>query len=377
MKNIIVIFKNSILRNRLMIILALAAAALGCFMFYNMSRDSQGVVSNPIGNMTVGLCDYDGGISENMKSYFEGTLGVDVVEKDYESLSKDLIDKKISAIIEVPTGFYDSAAGGNLQKPELTTLGDYENAAFLEVYLNTYLRGISVISQSANGDKEMFTDMLNSQKLPNEVKVSETNVEVDIRQKTDRAYSSTIGLFLMIISAITIFASRQIQSDSQLGTFDRMRTSSLKPSEYVIGVSLFGIVCVTVMNLIFNAFAYSAVGNLTVPFGIVFAATELFVLFSVGIAVMFGLLIKNSMTLMTVGIGYTCIGSMLGGAWFPIGDDLGVVGNISKLFPQYWLTDLLRNYSADFNIAPNLCIIALAMLLIFLISAVIFTRKKT
>ena len=377
MKNIILIFKNSVLRNKLMIILALASAVFGCFTFYGLSRDLPGVVSSTYENMTVGLCDYDGGISENIKDYFENTLKVDVVEKDYDSLSKDLIDKKISAIIEVPYGFYDGAANGNLQKPELTTLGDYENAAFIEAYLNSYLRGISVISQSAGGDKELFSEMLNSQKLPNEVKISETDAGVDIRLKNGNAYRSAVGFLMMIISAVTIIVSRQIQSDRQLETLDRMRCSSLKSSEYVIGVSVFGIICVTVVNLIFNAFAYLAVGNLTVPFGIAFAATELFVVFSVGISVMFGLLIDTSITLMTVGIGYTCFGSMLGGAWFPVSDNPGAVGNFSKLFPQYWLTDIFRNYSdAGFNTVLNLCIIALAAVLMYLVSAVIFSRKK-
>ena len=105
---------------------------------------------------------------------------------------------------------------------------------------------------------------------------------------------------------------------------------------------------------------------------------ELFMIFSVGLAVLFALLVNGQQALMTIGIGYATIGSMLGGAWFPIEIELGFVGSIAKIFPQYWLMDLLRKYFDDpgFNILPGVCILALAAVLVYLISAVIFTRKN-
>ena len=69
---------------------------------------------------------------------------------------------------------------------------------------------------------------------------------------------------------------------------------------------------------------------------------------------------------------------MLGGAWFPISDSLGVVGNIAKIVPQYWLMDMVRGFetATDVNILLNMCILALAAALAYLVSAVIFTRKS-
>lgn len=81
---------------------------------------------------------------------------------------------------------------------------------------------------------------------------------------------------------------------------------------------------------------------------------------------------------MTVGVGYATIGSMLGGAWFPVSDSLGAVSNIAKIVPQYWLMNMVRGFETDtdFNILLNMCIIALAAVLAYLVSAVIFTRKS-
>ncbi len=382
MKNIALIFKNSVLQNKLMILISLTAAAFMCFQFYGLSNPDNKVFANA-DTVTVGICDHspeqNKTATENLKSYFEDALEMEVVEKDYDSLSKDLIDRKISAIIEVPTDFYKKTADGEPQKLELTTLGDYENAAFVEAYLNSYMSGVSVLSKAADGNEEMFSEMLGSQKLPNEIKIAESNAAVDEKALANGAFRSAIGFMTCIIAAITIMISRQIMNDRNLGTYNRMKCSSIKPSEYVLGVSVFGFICCTLMNVIFIAFAYLTSGDISAPWGAVFGAMELFGLFSVGLSTVFGLLMNNSMALMTVGVGYATIGSMLGGAWFPISDGLGAVGNIAKIVPQYWLMGMVRGFEdgADINILPNMCILALAAALSYLVSAVIFTRKST
>ncbi|MDE6727867.1 MAG: ABC transporter permease, partial [Oscillospiraceae bacterium] len=193
---------------------------------------------------------------------------------------------------------------------------------------------------------------------------------------TADAYILSIGFMLMMISGITVFISNQILVDRQLGTFNRMKCSSLKSSEYVVGISLFGVICCTLTNLIFNAFVYSVGEEMPVPFGIAFWIGELFMVFSVGLAMLFAMLVNDQRSLMTVGVGYATIGSMLGGAWFPIDFGTGFVGSVAKIFPQYWLMDLLRKYTAEFNVLPNICVLALWAVLVYLVSAVLFTRKN-
>lgn len=380
MKNIALIFKNSVLQNKLMVFLAVVAAAFMCFQFWGLSKDVSSKYT--IHTVIVGVCDHspeqNKTLTENLKGYFEDTLEMKVIEKDYDFLSKDLIDKNISAIIEIPTGFYKSAANGDPQKLELTTLGDYENAAFVEAYLDSYMSGLSIISKAANGNEEMFSEMLSSQKLPNEIKISESNAAVDEKALANGAFRSAIGFMTCIIAAVTIMISRQIMGDRNLGTYSRMKCSSIKPSEYVLGVSFFGVICCTVMNAAFIVFAYSMSDLISTPMGAAFGGMELFGLFSVGLSTMFGLLMNSPTALMTVGVGYATIGSMLCGAWFPISDSLGAVSNIAKIVPQYWLMNMVRGFEdgLDVNILLNMCIIALAAVLAYLVSAVIFTRKS-
>lgn len=378
MRNIILIFKNSVMRNLLMIVIAAASAALMINVF--TSSLSGGSVFD-MGQVPVGFADYDNSpLSEDLKKYLTETLNMEIPEKnDYDYLANLLINRDISAIIEVPQGFYENAAAGNMDELVITTLNDYENAAFINVYLNSYMKSVKVISDGAAGDKDTFDKMLAADLSGGTVTTAERGGGVSLRDNALHAFSTAEGFMLMILSGVTVFISYMIIADRNMGTYSRMRCSSLKPVEYVIGVNLFGIICCTAMTAIFVAFAFGSSEHLPLPFGLTLLASELFTLFSVGLSVLFALLIKTNQNLMTVAIGYTTLGSMLGGAWFPIRENLGIVSNAAKLFPQYWLMDMLRNMPDDpnYNCVPNICILALSVILTYLISAVIFTRKNS
>lgn len=387
MKNIMLIFKNSVLRNILMIVISIAAAALMVNVFSAVSKDGSVSEDNTVlsgfdaDTMKIGLMDGDKSpLSENMKSYLTETLCMKIFEKnDYDSLADLLIDRDISAIIEVPQGFFENAAAGTVDAPEITTLDDYENAAFINAYLEAYMQGVKVLSDCAAGDKNTFEKMLSADADKGTVTVVKSSSDSDKVAGAHAAFSFAIGFMIMINSGVTVFISFMIISDRNSGTYNRMRCSSLKPAEYVIGVNLFGIICCTAMNAAFTLIVYNLNEFIPVPMGLAFAASELFMLFSVGLSVLFALILKSQTDLVTVAIGYTTLGSMLGGAWFPITDGLGIVSSIAKLFPQYWFMDMIRNMPDDpnYNCVPNMCILALAAVLAYLVSAVIFTKKNS
>lgn len=387
MKNIMLIFKNSVLRNILMIVISIAAAALMVNVFSAVSKDGSVSEDNTVlsgfdaDTMKIGLMDGDKSpLSENMKSYLTETLCMKIFEKnDYDSLADLLIDRDISAIIEVPQGFFENAAAGTVDAPEITTLDDYENAAFINAYLEAYMQGVKVLSDCAAGDKNTFEKMLSADADKGTVTVVKSSSDSDKVAGAHAAFSFAIGFMIMINSGVTVFISFMIISDRNSGTYNRMRCSSLKPAEYVIGVNLFGIICCTAMNAAFTLIVYNLNEFIPVPMGLAFAASELFMLFSVGLSVLFALILKRQTDLVTVAIGYTTLGSMLGGAWFPITGGLGIVSSIAKLFPQYWFMDMIRNMPDDpnYNCVPNMCILALAAVLAYLVSAVIFTKKNS
>ncbi|MDE7360851.1 MAG: ABC transporter permease [Oscillospiraceae bacterium] len=373
MRKILLIFRYSALRNKYMIILALLSAVL-MSLFFRAMTNSESTAEDYM-TIKVGIDDSDGRMTDDIKDYIVNTLKMDVVEGSYDILSKDLIDMQISAIIEVPRGFYDSAVSGSPKKLVITTLGDYENAAFVEAYLGSYMNGLAVISQAANGDGELFDKLLAEREQPLEISSVEAELGADESAAAQQEFNTALGFMISIMSAIAVFIANQILADRALGTYDRMRRTSLKSSEYVIGVSLFGVICCAVMLAAYMCFAYLTHGDMLLPFGTVFGAGLLLAVFSVGLATTMGLCVNSEKALMTVGIGYPVIGSMLGGAWFPIHGSLGFIGGVAKLFPQYWFMDLLRS-EAGADVTLNVCILAVSVVLVYLISAVIFTRKS-
>ncbi len=385
MKNILLIFKNSVRRGVLMLSVSVMAAVFMAVVFEALTRSEGDGAEDVDGSkifeisdkIKTGLIDHDESqLSENLKNYLENTLGMDVnLENNYELQAGLLIDRDISAIIEVPEGFYADAAAGNVGELVITTLDDYENAAFIEVYLNSYMQSVKVLSDAAGGDAEMFSRMLSADVRTGGVKMFEN------RENGAAAFSAFVfaeGFMLMLVTGVMLFISNSIIADRQQGTYSRIVCSPIKPAEYVAGTALFGIICGTAMNTVFTVYAYTSHGDIAVPQGISFAAGELFVLFSVGLSIMLALLIRSKQTLFTVGIGYTTFGCMLGGAWFPIADSLGTIGNVAKVFPQYWFMSMLRDSSGNpgYSFFPRLCILALFVLLVYLISAVIFSKKS-
>ncbi|MDE5578218.1 MAG: ABC transporter permease [Oscillospiraceae bacterium] len=377
MRNIILIFKNSVMRNLLMIVIAIASLALMINIF---SAFSKGGTVFDLDQIEVGIVDFDNSpLSENMKKYLTEKLNMVISEKnDYDSLADLLINRDISAIIEVPQGLYENAAAGTVGELTVTTLDDYENAAFINAYLETYMQSVKALSDGASGKKDTFDKMLSADISGGTVTTVERDSNAMLKTNTLNAFCTSSGFMMMIISGVTVFISYMIIADRNTGTYSRMRCSSLKPVEYVVGVNLFGVICCTAMNVFFVIFTFFGNGNIPLPFGLTLAASELFTIFSVGMSVLFALCIKTTQNLMTVAIGYTTLGSMLGGAWFPIHGDLGIVSNVAKIFPQYWFMDMLRNMPGDpgYDWVPNICILALSAVLVYLVSAVIFTRKN-
>ena len=104
MRKILLIFQNSILRNKLAIALAISAAALMSFIFYGKTNADAGVYTED--TVSVGIVDSDNSaLSENLGKYFTDSLGMEAIYENYDILSTRLIDRQISAIIEVPRGF--------------------------------------------------------------------------------------------------------------------------------------------------------------------------------------------------------------------------------------------------------------------------------
>ncbi|MDE7279133.1 MAG: ABC transporter permease, partial [Oscillospiraceae bacterium] len=347
MKNIWLIFKHTASRSILMMIIsAVAAVVMLTLITAPEKKPEENEIGLKFGNSTVrvGIIDYDESpLSEDLKTYFTECLGMETEEeKNYDFQADMLIDRKISAIIEVPQGFYSSAAAGKMIPLTITTLDDYENVAFIEVYAESYMRSAEVISSAAKGNEDTFLKMLSSDVSGGSVSAVEMSVETDAADKVRVAFCLVEGFMMMSMMGVLFFISSMILSDRLTGVYSRTVCSVIKPLEYVVGIGLFGVICCSAMSLVVTLYIFGTNDSIGIPIWVMILVNELFVLFSVGTAIMFALLVKGRQTLFAIDIGYTTLGCMLGGAWFPIADGLGAVGHIAKFLPQYWVMDLVR-----------------------------------
>jgi ABC-2 type transport system permease protein len=377
MKNIWLLTITSMKRNKLFLSLSVFGGLLLCFLLIAMGNLAADLTLSKI---KIGVIDQDQSVlSGDFKGYLAEELNYELVENQpYEELSTELIDKQISVIIEIPEGFYDNIASGNMQDVTITALDDYENSAFLEAYLNSYLGSIRLLSDSAAGDKAVF-DQLLADYDKEEIKITQSAAQgIDKKLlKEKEGFNNSIGFFLMIIFGLSIVISFIVLEDRLSGVFSRIKITPVKPVQYIIGTGIFGLVLCLLEVLIYCGFIRIAGYNIGFNLWLLVFMMVLFSLFTICFAIAIALSLKSKSALAAASMGFSTIGCILGGAYFPLDLAPKSLQNLAKILPQYWFMDTFRTVQADpaANIAPNIMILILFTLLTFLIGAVLFSQN--
>ncbi|MDD4112764.1 MAG: ABC transporter permease [Herbinix sp.] len=378
MKNIILLVKSNIKRNRMGILLSVFSGVVLSLLIYLMG---QFVGSVALSKIEIGVMDYDKSIlSTDFKSYLSEELDYKLVEHEsYDYLSELLIDKSISSIIEIPDGFYDMFASGQDGNITITSTDDFENAAFLEAYMNSYLAGVKLLSINAKGDQRAFDRLITEYKEV-EIPISKSKAfDMDLEQFRQReGFRNTIGFFLQIMFALGVVLSFMILDDRATGVYNRITVTPVKPVHYIAGNSIFGFILLMIEVVIYCG--YIAIKDVDIGFPVykLFILMLLLSLFITCFLVSASILIKSKSGITVVIMGYSTIGSILGGAYFPIDMSPEVLQNIARILPQFWFMDavtkLMNNPMTD--ISSNIIIIVLFTVLAFLVGAVSFSQNN-
>ncbi len=379
MKEIVLFFRSNLKRNTTSLILAIACSVLLCLVFYNFGSsfaeyDSKGMI--------VGMIDEDNGaISNDFKRYLQDELNIVVKEgMSYDTLSNQLLEKKISAIIEIPSGFEKNGiVDKKLSDVITTTLDDYENAAFLKSYIHLYFSSVNLLVTAADGDVEQFQTMF--KEFPNHSKgFEQTSVYVADREKdaARMGLSQAAGFFTMMMMALSLCIAFVVLEDRQSGVFGRIQISPVKPAYYIIGTSLYAICTSLLIVISFCSYLWINQYPIGIPISYLFIAMSLFSLFMNGLALIVALFLQTRNSVMTLIIIVGSTGPILGGSYFPVTMSPEFLQRISKMTPHYWMMqgikDLMENPKADVRI--NLIILALFAILSFLVTTVKFVQKQ-
>ena len=376
MKNILLLTKTNLKRNFLAVLISIAGGLALCFLISSMGK----LVTEAVAQIRVGIIDNDdSALSSDFKEYLAKDMNYGLVKNaSYDTLSSELIDKNISAIIEIPKNFGQQFSIGKKEDITITTLDDYENAAFLQANINNYLNSINIISQSAGGDSKLFDQMLKDYRAQQITVTKSAAQEINLATfKSTQGFIYSIGFYLMIIFGVSILLSFMVLDDRLSGVFNRIQITPVKPVQYIIGTGIFGIIISAVEILIYCGYIYIKGIDIGFPLWVLVLFMSLFSIFTVCFSLAAALALKSKNAITSLVIGFSTIGCILGGAYFPISMSPKSLQNLARILPQFWFMDAFRALQADINadILPNIIILTLFTVLTFLIGAVLFSQQ--
>jgi len=371
------IFVNSLQRMRALVAASIfAGIMLGIVMLAaaHLMPDA----NTPI---RLGYLDYDNSsLSQDFQQYLTESLGMELIEGDQAWLEGELVDKKVSALVEVPVGFEQALLKDTDGALLVTYMDDYANRAFLQTYFEGYVGSVQVLATSAQGDtgklKELLTEAKAAQAPLFKVSLSEQLVK---QERDWTMVELLLGFFVMISSLIIIGMANVVLEDRKNHTFQRVQVSGVNAVSYIIGVCAAGFIVAAIMVIIFILFCLLQGLGANINVGPILLMSLLFALFCVSFALVSALLCNSQVSSGWLILAVSTIFCLLGGAYFPIEYSPYVLQQLAHITPQFWLMDGVRQIAAGNSDAwiISSCVLGLFSLLCFLVSGIRFASRQS
>ncbi|MCL1846633.1 MAG: ABC transporter permease [Coriobacteriia bacterium] len=370
------ILKSTLQRMRALVAAsAVAGILLGAVLIILVS-----VVFSFDSPIQLGYIDNDtSAVSADFERYLTQDLGVELVTGEEGSLQSQLVDKKISAIVEVPAGFEQALLTDTSSALLVTYMDDYANRAFLQSYFEAYTSSVQVLAAYAQGDASSLKALIAEARS---AQASVTTLQLDeqlvLRRDSSDIFVTLFGFFVMISALITVGMANIVFEDRANRTYQRVQVSGVSAASYVIGVCAAGFIAAIIMVLIYMVFCLANGLGDFIAVGPILVMSLLFTLFCVGFALVVGLISKTRMACLWLILSVSTIFCLLGGAYFPIEYAPQTLQQFAHITPQFWLVDGVRQLAAGNADAWLLSsgILSLFALLCFLVAGIRFASRQ-
>ncbi|MEX0667533.1 MAG: ABC transporter permease [Acidimicrobiia bacterium] len=321
-----------------------------------------GIVSNDSPRTSTVLEDIATGLGGSWQSF-----------PDRAAAEAALEEGEVEAVFVIPAGFdggVDQGQGGNLE-----VIGDIDSptstqiaTAIAESYgLGVDQIGLNVVTAIASGGDPAIVIPAATSEAAQPI-ASLTDITAGVRQ-LDGTTSTVAGMavfFLLFTAQVGLLSLLEERRD---GTLARILSTPTRPSAVLAAKSLvsliLGLASLAVLIVAGRFILGAEWGN---PAGVLVLVVAA-VLAAVGISALTTGLAKTPEAAGNMqGIVGTVLG-LLGGVFFPIGDDGGILASISALTPHHWfirgLSDLAGGHSASAalpSVGPLLIIAAVTAL---------------
>jgi ABC-2 type transport system permease protein len=377
MNNFIALFKGGMSRSKgILIIAVFASIGIGLLSIVGVNS-----MVTDISTLKLGFIDRDGSaVSADFARYLEEDLEVELVRSDdVDEMNTLLVDKRISGLIEVPSGFQEALLTGRFDRPaELTFMADYANEVFTRGYIDSYMQSLGVISLAAGGEDAALESLLAGAKA-NRVLVEtlEKDAELFQAQKEKDVYRLMLAAFMMLSFYMTICISTLLFSDRTQGTYRRIKTGRVTSAQYISSVAAIGIMLMAMINVPSLVLYGISGGDPGVPIAATAGLLAAYSLFVVAFGMFAGLVMPGISGIIAMVVATVTITSMLGGAFFPIEMAPAAFQTISRVTPQFWVFETVTSIqNGDGNPLGAVLVILLMAALFFVLSGIHFASNR-
>ena len=376
MNNFTALLKGGMSRSKGILITAVAVS-VGIALISIASANS---VSTDIGAIRLGFIDRDGSAaSTGFARYLEDDLGIGLVlSDDVEKMDTELVEKRISGLVEVPDGFEAALLSGRPAPAELTFMDDYANAAFTRGYIDSYMQSLGVLSIAADGDAAAFDALLakaQEERIPVGLAEKDTGLQKEQADKT--GYRMMLSNFMILGFILTISIASMLFTDRTEGTYRRIKAGRVTSVQYVSSIAAIGVLLMVLLggpSLVLYSLSGADPG---VPIAATAGILGAFSLFTIAFGVFVGVVMPSFGGILALVIAAGTIMSMLGGAWFPIEMAPAFMQTLVKGVPHYWVFEAVGAWqTGEGSPAGPLAIVLLMAALFFILAGIRFTGNK-
>lgn len=309
-----------------------------------------------------------GTLAKDMIGSLEKTgrfITVPVTEKE---ISDKITAGKLDCVLKIPSGFEEGIYSRNPKEIEVVSIKGAPVTAWVEGYVNYYVKNLMDISEAANGNTAIFNKMYNGYKNGKLV-LSVSKLQDETKGKGITTMATGFLIMFMMLSAS--FTASLIIKEKTNRTYFRIYAAPVPSSVYIAGNILANVAIVLIQILIIIAGTKIIGINTFIP-----DIELLIVLLCMGtVAIALGILVvsfsKSSpqvSTLTTLIITPTC---MIGGCFLPLSMMPDVLRKIANFMPQKWAVEALAKLQSGVSFSGVLLniIIDLAFALAFFLIA--------
>lgn len=310
--------------------------------------------------VSVALLNADGGwLSEPVADAIRDVGIYEVLEQDpastdLERLKDEVYDGKQGALVYIPPDFTAKLLSGEETAIQLIRKNERSWNVSLGLTLSettNRLAGTAALAAAAEEGPEERERLVRSM-LEKQAAEGLRAEREQIVHRANNAYVLVIGLMLVFVMMLVNQSIHGVVEDRDNRTMARIFAAPVRASEIALGNFLGCFLLGTIQLVLILAVTRYVIGfDLGVPFGVLVAVMECFLLAAVGLSTAAAALVKNSAMLGSINNMIVVPTCMLGGCFWPIAMMPDFMRKLANFTPQRWAISALEQASAGESLA--------------------------